>query len=245
MKKIFILIGSRRKRGSTYKFANSIVSNLIDYEIEYCFPQDLNIRPCVGCHNCFQKAKCVLRDDISLLENKILSSDIFIVASPVYLHYMSGDLKMILDRLSWWAHTLRLQGKPVVVLSTNGSNGETSVTEPLSEIMTVMGGNVIANANASQFPNQINDESWISEVSLQIVDRIKQHSLHSPCSNQYLEKAFIAQKYNILQQKEMSTLLPEYEFGELKFWEKTGMLNFDTFAGYLLHKLNRGVNIED
>lgn len=79
------------------------------------------------------------RDDISLLENKILSSDIFIVASPVYLHYMSGDLKMILDRLSWWAHTLRLQGKPVVVLSTNGSNGETSVTEPLSEIMTVMG----------------------------------------------------------------------------------------------------------
>ncbi|WP_270654724.1 flavodoxin family protein [Streptococcus gordonii] len=237
MKKIFILIGSRRKKGNTYRFVKSIISNLSDFDVDYCFPQDLDIQPCVGCHNCFQQAKCVLRDDISLLEDKILSSDIFIIASPVYLHYMTGDLKKILDRLSWWTHTMRLQGKPVVVLSTNGSNGERSVTEPLSEIMTAMGGNVIANANASEFPNQINNNLWLSEVSIEISERIKQYSRQRPSSNQFLEAAFISEKFNILQQKEMAVRFPDWEFNELKFWEDTGMLSFDSYSDYLSHRL--------
>ena len=70
-----------------------------------------------------------------------------------------------IDRCSWWVHTLRLQGKPIVVLSTCDCNGYRTVIEPLSEIMTFMGGNVIATANGSQIPNQLNNEQWLNSIS--------------------------------------------------------------------------------
>ncbi|WP_271327993.1 flavodoxin family protein [Lactococcus muris] len=139
MKKIFILNASRRRKGNTTKLISSVTEKLKDFDIEIAHPQDFNIKTCLGCHKCFIKAGCVQRDDLPLLEEKILSSDLLILASPVYLHYMTGELKVILDKLSWWAHTLRLQGKPVVLLSTCSTNGQDTVIKPLGEIMNYMG----------------------------------------------------------------------------------------------------------
>lgn len=232
-KKIFILIGSRQKRGNTFIFTKSIVEKLLDYDVEYVFPQDLKIQPCIGCQTCFQTTSCILKDDLKKLQDKMLKADILIIASPVYLHYVSGDLKIILDRLASWTHTMKLQGKPVVVLSTNDTNGHKSAVEPLCEIMTFMGGNVIANANASQYPNQIGNEEWISEVSGKISDRIKNYVELPPQSNPILEKVFSVSKSNILQQRNYKNEFPDIPFRELSFWEETGMINFQTFGEYL------------
>ncbi len=234
MKKIFVLIGSRRKEGNTIKLAKTITKNLdkSSFEIEYAMPQDYIIKPCVGCNNCFINTRCSIKDDIELLQEKILNSDVFIIASPVYLHYMTADLKLILDRSSWWAHTLRLQGKPVVVLSTCSSNGFNTVLESLSNIITFMGGNVIATANAAELPNQINNEKWLDEVSQEIVNRITKFAYLPPQSNSAIEKNFSTGKNLIAQQEEFSKSL-NIELGEYKYWKETGMLKYDTFKNYL------------
>lgn len=234
MKKVFVLIGSRQKEGSTTKFAKRINENLNknEFEIEYSIPQDYKIRPCIGCHDCFINARCSLEDELELLQEKILKADIFVIASPVYLHYMTADLKLILDRSSWWAHTLRLQGKPVVVLSTCATNGFTTVLEPLSEIMNFMGGNVIATANAAKLPNQINNKKWLNEVSREISNRITKFSNLPPQSNSFIEKVFLNTKLSMLQQEEFSKN-SNIELGEIKYWRETGMIEFDTFKEYL------------
>lgn len=95
MKKIFVLNGSRQKEGNTTKFVRKIIEKLDKniFETEFAYPQDYEIRFCVGCHQCFINAKCSIKDEIELLQEKILSADIFIVASPVYLHYITLKIK--------------------------------------------------------------------------------------------------------------------------------------------------------
>lgn len=234
MTKVVVFIGSRNKRGSTYTFSRRVTEFLTveQYEIEYFFPQDFIIKPCLGCARCFLLTRCVQKDDLLSLQQKLLDADVLIISSPVYLHYMTADLKLILDRSAWWSHTMRLQGKPTVVLSTCSSNGQTSVTKPLSEIMTWMGANVIATANASQLPNQLDDEQWLQSIGKEIATRIEEACQNGPQSNRFLEDVFQKTKRSMLFQKEAAKDLDVF-LGEVAYWENSGMLYYDTFHEYL------------
>ena len=235
MKKIFILNGSRRKEGNTATFISSITNKLKDCEIEIAHPQDFKVKACEGGEECFLKAGCVEKDDLPLLDEKILSSDLLILASPVYLHYMTGELKMILDKLSWWAHTLRLQGKPVVLLSTCSTNGQDTVIKPLGGIINFMGGNVIATANASMVPDQINNPEWLDSVSEEISSRITKSIIDYPKANIFTEKIFSASRISMLEQVSYFED-NDIKNGELEFWKSSGMLEFESFSEYLVSK---------
>ncbi|HAP4227502.1 TPA: NADPH-dependent oxidoreductase [Enterococcus faecalis] len=233
MKKIFILIGSRNKKGNTFTFTNKLLSNLYEKcDIEYAFPQDYKIEFCDGSNTCFFDTSYHLEEDLNKLQNKITKSDLLIIGSPVYVHSMSADLKLIIERLAWWTHTLRLQGKPTVILSTCGSNGSNTVLTQLRDIITFMGGNVIAATNASQFPNKLNNEEWIGDESRQLCKCINKYLSLGSQSNQILEKVFQTCKSNILKQKSAREQFGDV-FGELNYWEETGMINYEQFKDYL------------
>lgn len=234
MKRITVLNGSRRKNGNTATFVKKILDNLSadEFRIEYIFPQDYTIMPCSGCGSCFNNIRCVNDDGLTILQNKILTSDLFIIASPVYLHYMTADLKLILDKCSWWTHTFRLCGKPSVILSTCDSNGHKTVLNALSDIITYMGGNVIATANASQIPPQLNNEKWLNSVATEIAKRIEKFAYLPPQSNAFLEKYFVSMREVMLTRSEFLKKRGVIN-GEVNYWERTGMVNFKSFAEYL------------
>ncbi|RKM55304.1 flavodoxin family protein [Butyrivibrio sp. X503] len=239
MKKIFVLNGSRQKKGNTATFIKRITERLDKdvFEVEYAHPQDYKIAPCLGCSKCFLNTKCVSDDDLEKLQKKILESDVFIIASPVYMHYMTADLKLIIDKLSWWAHTLRLQGKPVVILSTCCSNGHGTVISPLSKFITHMGGNVIACSNAALDPDQLKNEEWMEKVSSEIASRIRKYAFIPHDSNEDIEMAFKYTRLGFLKYREQlmkDDSIPTYE--EYEYWNNTGMINFDTFEDYLKEK---------
>ncbi|MCR4567498.1 MAG: flavodoxin family protein [Pseudobutyrivibrio sp.] len=239
MKKIFVFIGSRRKNGRTTGFAKQITDRLDKekFEIEYAYPQDFTIAPCLGCGKCFLQTECVSKDDLPILHKKILESDVFIIASPVYMHYFTADLKLIMDKSSWWAHTLRLQGKPVVVLSTCDTNGHDTVIKPLNKIMTYMGGNVIACSNASNIPNQLDNSKWMDKVTSEIASRINKYAFIPHQSNADLEEMFPAMKeIALLQSRQKERLNLDYELHEYCYWRDMGMLNYATFEEYLKQK---------
>lgn len=242
-KNILILNGSRQKNGNTAKFIKSIVNRLEDFSIEIAHPQDFSIEVCKGCNQCFSRLTCIQQDDLSTLQQKILDSDCLILASPVYLHYMTSELKLILDRCSWWAHTLRLQGKPVVVLSTCASNGHTTVINSIGNIMNIMGGNVIATANAAAIPNQINNTDWLDEVSNTISERIKKYTKLPPQSNSFIERTFSAIRLLMIEEDRYCKE-NNLENGELEFWRNTGMLKFDSFADYLKELNKENIDYE-
>lgn len=245
IKKVLILIGSRKENGNTAKFAKNI-TNFLDhkYEIEFVFPQDLSLNAIDGSNYYFMDLNYNATTSLNDLKQKILESDIFIVGSPVYVHSFSSDLKLLIENLASWAHTLRLQGKPTVVLSTCGTNGFNTVIKPLSEVLTFMGANVIATANASQVPNQINNDDWLYEVGSTIAKRIESYARKGPESNNFLEQVFQGSKNNILGQKSLQVKheMKISELGELEFWEKSGMINFDSFQDYLNNKKEKTKN---
>ncbi len=239
MKKIFVLNGSRQKNGNTAKFIKRITEKLDKdvFEVEYAHPQDYKIAPCLGCAKCFLNTKCVSNDDLEKLHKKILESDVFIIASPVYMHYFTADLKLILDKSSWWAHTLRLQGKPVVILSTCDTNGHNTVIQPLQKFISFMGGNVIACSNAAKIPNQQNNTEWMETVSEEIADRIRRYAYIPHQSNEDIEELFKNMKATEVAltnyyKKHKSDITK----GEYKYWVNTGMINYDTFEDYLKEK---------
>ncbi|ROV59925.1 hypothetical protein EGO58_11250, partial [Limosilactobacillus reuteri] len=131
LKRILVLNGSCRYQGSTQFFLESLFNNLDskEYKVQYLFCRDFN-KMRLNPNTLYDISYTQRNGDSKIyeLEEMILKSDCFVVASPVYMHNISSDLKLILEKLSTWSHTLRLDGKPCLVLSTCNSNGNTTVT---------------------------------------------------------------------------------------------------------------------
>lgn len=57
------------------------------------------IKPCDGCWGCFGTGKCHIKDDMQLLCDTMIASDGIIFGTPVYHYSMTGQAKIILDRM--------------------------------------------------------------------------------------------------------------------------------------------------
>ena len=234
MKKIVILNGSYEKYGHTHFFIKKILSKLPKnkYEFSWIFLQDYSLEPLIkGIRHdtSYMNITKNKHDDIYKIQKKVLLSDLFVIASPVYDHNISATLKFFLDKCSTWAHTLRLFGKPTVVLSTCQSNGFDTVTDYLCDIITHMGGNIIANANAATL-NQLFNKKWLDSVCTEISKRIIKYSNLPPTSNKWLERYYQATKYFIkLRSKIEEKEYPEKTDEEVNFWKKRGMIPKKTF----------------
>ncbi|HAE37198.1 MAG TPA: flavodoxin family protein [Candidatus Riflebacteria bacterium] len=95
----------------THRTGESNTAILIDHflqgassagaQIEHVRLAKTKIQPCTACKACWQKTpgKCVIRDDMSTLVEKFTSSDVVVLASPIYADNVSGLLKTFIDRL--------------------------------------------------------------------------------------------------------------------------------------------------
>jgi putative NADPH-quinone reductase len=58
----------------------------------------LSIAPCTGCVACGYEGPCVQHDDMDALRRQILSSDMLVLATPLYYYGMTAQLKTVIDR---------------------------------------------------------------------------------------------------------------------------------------------------
>jgi multimeric flavodoxin WrbA len=58
---------------------------------------DLDIRPCKGCFAC-REGPCVQQDDMGKVVDAIYHCDGLILASPVYMGLITGQMKVMMDR---------------------------------------------------------------------------------------------------------------------------------------------------
>ncbi|MCP4710948.1 MAG: flavodoxin family protein [Planctomycetes bacterium] len=70
-------------------------------EVEVFYTNKLDIKPCLGDHVCWFKTpgKCIHRDDMENLLEKLCSADIWVLATPLYVDGMTGPLKNLVDRM--------------------------------------------------------------------------------------------------------------------------------------------------
>ena len=106
MKKVLAIMGSPRKNMNTDKLLDVFLNNLNKelFTIEKVYLKNLDIRHCTGCEYCNKTGNCAKKDDMSELYETIDSSQVIIVAAPVYFNSVNGLTKNMIDRCQrYWA----------------------------------------------------------------------------------------------------------------------------------------------
>ena len=94
--------------------------HLKDYHIEYC----------IGCEGCMRRVhqlqkkigfdvfpvpvegyNCTVKDDMQIIHEKMIAADGIILAAPVYILTIPGQMKTFIDRCRTFVHDYRLMGK--------------------------------------------------------------------------------------------------------------------------------------
>lgn len=112
--KILGICGSpHRKFGNTYKMMEKVFEGAKKegMETELIMLPDLNIEYCSGCAMCLREGKCPIKDDVSMVHEKMRNADGIILGSPVYILHVTAQMKTFLDRCLQFAHRPQLFGK--------------------------------------------------------------------------------------------------------------------------------------
>lgn len=101
-KKVLIISSSLRGGSNSEILAKECLKGALDagLDAEFVSLKDKEIKFCIGCLSCQSTGKCVLKDDVAEIMDKILHAEVVVFASPIYYYEMSGQLKTLLDRLN-------------------------------------------------------------------------------------------------------------------------------------------------
>ena len=144
MKNILILSASPRKNGNSDILCQQFMKGAEDAgnQVELISLYDKNIGFCRACYACFKTGKCVLKDDMAEILEKIQAADVLVVATPTYFLTMNGKLKNTIDRfLPKWQD---LGGHDVYIIITghDGKEGLKLVGEELTTIFSYLGNEI-------------------------------------------------------------------------------------------------------
>ena len=102
MKKIVILNGSPRKNGKTASLVKAFTEGAASAgnEVKELYLQGVNIGGCMACEACSRNSgKCVQKDDMAQVNEAVEWCDVIVFASPMYWGTITGQLKIVVDRL--------------------------------------------------------------------------------------------------------------------------------------------------
>lgn len=104
--KCIAVLGSHRSMMNTELVLEHVILGLrqMDVEVEKIKLKDLIINPCISCDACTKTGKCFKKDDMEQLYHKFNTSDIIVIASPLYFNSVTGITKMMIDRCqAFWS----------------------------------------------------------------------------------------------------------------------------------------------
>lgn len=107
--KILVLNGSPKiENSNTMKLTNSFIEGMKQSHIksseiekfEVLNIYKLDIKPCKGCFGCWKNTpgKCIIKDDMESIIEKILKSDTIIWSFPLYYFGLPSQMKALMDR---------------------------------------------------------------------------------------------------------------------------------------------------
>ena len=99
-KRVLVLSSSPRKGGNSDLLCDEFVkgAKASGHEEKKIFLADKRINYCKGCEVCNTTHKCVQKDDMEEILNKMLEADVIVLASPIYFYTMDAQMKALIDR---------------------------------------------------------------------------------------------------------------------------------------------------
>lgn len=101
-KKVLIISTSLRGGSNSEILAKECEKGARDAgcDVEYISLKGKELKFCIGCLSCLSKGSCVLKDDVPEIMAKVKEAEVIVYATPIYYYEMSGQMKVLLDRLN-------------------------------------------------------------------------------------------------------------------------------------------------
>ena len=101
--KLLILFASPRPNGNTAQLIDALAEVFDDsVEVTRFDLYKMNLQSCIACRHCqevIDRFHCIHDDDMQILFNAALESDLILFATPIYSFYCTPPMKIVLDRL--------------------------------------------------------------------------------------------------------------------------------------------------
>ncbi len=142
MMKILGINGSPRGvKSATMRLIKAVLEGAREEgaEVEAVNLVDLDFKFRNACSACFQEGKCAEDDDFPKLYEKIKASDGLVLGSPVYFDLVSGQMKMLIDRMADGIQCQSLYGKYGCSIATSGDHAEQAVVTFMNHFLQMLG----------------------------------------------------------------------------------------------------------
>lgn len=99
-KRVLVLSASPRKGGNSDTLCDRFVAGALEakHQVEKVFLADVTINYCTACAGCAQSGRCVQKDDMPEILDKMVAADVIVLATPVYFYTMCAQMKTVIDR---------------------------------------------------------------------------------------------------------------------------------------------------
>lgn len=119
MKKVIVISTSLRQGSNSDRLADKFIdgAKTAGHDVEKISLAGKDIRFCKGCLACQQLGHCVINDDVNGIMARVLKADVVVWATPIYYYEMSGQMKVLIDRLNAM-YPLDYQFRDIYLLTT-------------------------------------------------------------------------------------------------------------------------------
>ena len=133
-KNVLILSSSPRRGGNSDTLCDQFIEGALSagHHAEKIFLKDKKINYCTGCGTCINGEKsCPQQDDMADILAKMISSDVIVMATPVYFYTMCGQMKTFIDRVC--ARYTEIRNKDFYFIMTAADGNKTALERTAEE----------------------------------------------------------------------------------------------------------------
>lgn len=115
--KVLAFAGSPRRGGNSETLLDWVLASMGEVEgvvIEKIPLTEANVNPCRGCNACETLNRCVQRDGMDILHDKIIEADCIILAAPIFCMGICAQAKALIDRFQVFRSRKYVLKLPVV-----------------------------------------------------------------------------------------------------------------------------------
>lgn len=135
-KKVVIISSTPRKNGNSQILCEAFEKGAKEAgnEVDLISLRENRINYCVACYGCQNTGRCVQNDGMNEILDKMLEADVLVLATPIYMYDVCGQLKTFIDRnLPKYEE---IKNKDMYYIATCAENDKNAIE---SSILTIKG----------------------------------------------------------------------------------------------------------
>lgn len=135
-KKVVIISSTPRKNGNSQILCEAFEKGAkeVGNQVDLICLRENRINYCVACYGCSNTGRCVQNDGMNEILDKIMEADVIVLATPIYMYDVCGQLKTFIDRIL--PKYEEIKNKDMYYIATCAENDKSAIE---SSVVTIQG----------------------------------------------------------------------------------------------------------